>query len=171
MRIGRGNRFLESKVKTIAELKKSISLLKKRGKRVVFTNGCFDLLHYGHVKYLQEARKKGDCLVVAVNSDASVKRIKGKGRPLVGQEDRLKTIAGLESVDYVTMFDQDTPLKVIGLIKPDILVKGSDWKKADIVGRDCVLGYGGKVVTVKLLDGRSTTNLIKKIARTSKSDF
>ena len=138
---------------------------------MVFTNGCFDLLHYGHVRYLEEAKQKGDCLVVAINSDSSVKRIKGARRPLVGQKDRLRIIAGLESVDYVTLFHEDTPLKVISLVKPHILVKGSDWDKSDIVGKDVVLGYGGKVMTVRLVKGRSTRNLIKKIARTSKGSF
>lgn len=137
---------------------------------MVFTNGCFDLLHYGHVKYLEDARRKGDCLIVAINSDASVRRIKGKGRPLVSQEDRLRTVAGLESVDYVTLFHEDTPLKIIRLVKPHILVKGSDWQRRDIAGKDIVLGCGGKVMTVKLIQGRSTTNLIKKIARTEKSN-
>ena len=137
---------------------------------MVFTNGCFDLLHYGHVKYLEEARGKGDCLIVAINSDASVRRLKGKGRPLVSQVDRLRTVAGLESVDYVTLFHEETPLKIINLVKPHILVKGSDWESCDIVGKDIVLGCGGKVMTVKLIKGRSTTNLIKKIARTEKSN-
>jgi D-beta-D-heptose 7-phosphate kinase/D-beta-D-heptose 1-phosphate adenosyltransferase len=171
MRTGRGNRLLEKKIKSPAELKKLSALLKKRGKTIVFTNGCFDLLHYGHVKYLEEAKKNGDCLIVAVNSDASVKRIKGWGRPLVGQEDRIRTVAGLESVDYVAVFDEDTPLKIISLVRPHILVKGSDWQKGDIVGRDIVLSYGGKVATVKLIKGRSTTNLIRKIARTNKSNL
>ncbi len=165
MRTGRTNRFLAEKVKSPAALKTIVSLLRKRGGTVVFTNGCFDLLHYGHVKYLEEAKRKGDVLIVAINSDSSVRRIKGKNRPLVGQEDRLRTVAGLESVDYVTLFHEDTPLKIISLVKPHILVKGSDWNKADIVGKDFVLGYGGKVMTIKLVDGRSTTNLIKKIAR------
>jgi rfaE bifunctional protein nucleotidyltransferase chain/domain len=170
MRIGRANRLLERKVKNPSELRRIVSLLKKKRKTIVFTNGCFDLLHYGHVKYLEEARNKGDLLVVAINSDASVRRIKGRGRPLVSQGDRLRIIAGLESVDYVTLFNENTPLKIIELIKPHILVKGSDWKRCDIVGRDIVLAYGGKVVTVKLIKGRATTNLIKKIVRTRKSN-
>ena len=170
MRIGRADRLLEQKIKSPAALKRALSLLKKSGKTIVFTNGCFDLLHYGHVKYLEEARKKGDLLVVAINSDTSVRRIKGKGRPLVSQADRLRVIAALESVDYVTVFGEDTPLRIIKLVKPHILVKGSDWNRADIVGRDIVCGYGGKVITIKLMKGRSTTNLIKKIVRTAKSN-
>jgi len=169
MRTRRANRLLEQKIKSPAALKRAVSLLKKSGKTVVFTNGCFDLLHYGHVKYLEVARKNGDLLVVAINSDASVRRIKGRGRPLVSQTDRIRIIAGLESVDYVTVFAEDTPLRIIKLLKPDILVKGSDWNKTSIVGRDIVSGYGGKVLTVKLMQGRSTTKLIKKIVQTAKS--
>lgn len=171
MRISRADRLLERKIKKLGELKRAVSFLKRRGKTIVFTNGCFDLLHYGHVQYLEEAKQKGDCLVVAVNSDSSVKRIKGPGRPLVGQEDRLRTIAALESVDFVTLFHQDTPLDIISLLKPHILVKGANWQKDEIVGKDVVLGYGGKVTTVKVIKGRSTTNLIKKIARANKSNF
>ncbi len=130
----------------------------------MFTNGCFDLLHYGHIRYLEAARKKGDILVVALNSDASIKRIKGKNRPIISQGDRLGTIAALEKVDYVTSFGEDTPLKLIKMLKPDFLVKGADWKKRDIVGADYVRGYGGRVDTIKLSRGRSTTEIIKKIA-------
>lgn len=154
-----------TKIKGIKELKKIISRLKSQGKRIVFTNGCFDILHYGHVKYLEKAKGLGDCLVVAVNSDASVKRLKGSHRPIVSQYDRMRIIAGLESVDYVVLFKEDTPLKIIKILKPDILVKGSDWNKKSIVGGDFVSSYGGRVVTIQLTKGRSTTNLIRKIAR------
>jgi D-beta-D-heptose 7-phosphate kinase/D-beta-D-heptose 1-phosphate adenosyltransferase len=157
-----------AKVKSLASLKKIISSLQKKGKKVVFTNGCFDILHYGHVMYLQAARKKGDCLVVAVNSDASVKRIKGAKRPLVGEIDRANIIAALESVDFVLIFHQDTPLEVIKNLKPDILVKGADWKDKIIVGAEIVKKNNGKVVTIKLAGGRSTTNIIKKIIETCK---
>lgn len=154
-----------TKIKGIKELKKIISRLKSQGKRIVFTNGCFDILHYGHVKYLEKTKGLGDCLVVAVNSDASVKRLKGSHRPIVSQYDRMRIIAGLESVDYVVLFKEDTPLKIIKILKPDILVKGSDWNKKSIVGGDFVSSYGGRVVTIQLTKGRSTTNLIRKIAR------
>ena len=154
-----------TKIKSLGELKKIIPALRSRGKRIVFTNGCFDILHYGHTKYLEDAKEKGDILVVAVNSDASVKRLKGKRRPVVGEKDRLKVVAALESVDYVLLFKEDTPLKVISALKPDILVKGADWKKNSIVGSDIVSGRGGKVTRIKLAPGRSTTNLIKKIAK------
>jgi D-beta-D-heptose 7-phosphate kinase / D-beta-D-heptose 1-phosphate adenosyltransferase len=157
-------RKLESKIKSLKELSRITTGLKKSGKRVVFTNGCFDILHYGHVKYLEDAKAKGDVLVVAVNSDASIKRIKGNSRPIVKERDRIRTIAALESVDYALTFEEDTPLKTITALKPAILVKGSDWKNKGIVGKEFILRLGGKVATVKLLPGRSTTKLIKKIA-------
>lgn len=167
MRTDRRRRLLNSKIKTAKELRRIISTLKKQGKRVVFTNGCFDLLHYGHAKYLQDAKSKGDILVVALNSDASVKKIKGKMRPIVNEKDRLRLIAALESVDYVTSFSENTPLKTIKSIKPDVLIKGADWPKKNIVGADFVSGLGGHVATIKLIKGRSTTGLIKKIAQSS----
>lgn len=157
--------MINSKIKNPARLKKIIARLKNQGKSIVFTNGCFDLLHYGHVKYLERAKAKGDILVVAVNSDASVRRIKGGRRPITNEKDRLRIIAALESVDYAVLFKEDTPFQTIKLLKPDIIVKGADWDEDDIVGRDFVLCYGGKVATVKLVKGHSTTNLINKIAK------
>lgn len=151
------------KIKSPKELQKIILRLKSKGKKIVFTNGCFDLLHYGHVKYLGDAKRKGDVLIVGVNSDSSIKRIKGKSRPLIHETDRLRIIAALESVDYVVCFKEDTPINLIKLLKPDILVKGSDWKKSNIVGSGFVLNYGGEVSTIKLAKGRSTTLLIRKI--------
>jgi D-beta-D-heptose 7-phosphate kinase/D-beta-D-heptose 1-phosphate adenosyltransferase len=165
MRTGRRGRFLKEKIKNLNALKKIILTLKRKGKKIVFTNGCFDLLHYGHVKYLEDAKRKGDILVVAINSDASVRKLKGKNRPIVNQKDRLGLIAALESVDYVVSFNEDTPLKVIKELKPDMLVKGADWDRKQIVGSEFVLNYGGNVSTIKLIEGRSTTNLIKKIAK------
>jgi len=156
-----------AKIKNLRELRKEISRLKAKGKRVAFTNGCFDLLHYGHVKYLEDAKRKGDILVVAINQDASIRRIKGDKRPIVNEQDRARIVAALESVDYVTLFKEDTPLKVIKLLKPDILVKGADWNKDNIVGADVVLSYGGRVATIKLVKGRSTSGLIEKIAKIS----
>ena len=134
---GRGS-LLATKIKNAAELKKIASGLKAKGKKIVFTNGCFDLLHYGHVKYLEDAKKKGDILIVGLNSDASVKRIKGGNRPILTQKDRIRVVAGLESVDYAVLFKEDTPLKLIKSIKPDILAKGADWNKKTIVGADFV---------------------------------
>ncbi|MFH0913174.1 MAG: D-glycero-beta-D-manno-heptose 1-phosphate adenylyltransferase [Candidatus Omnitrophota bacterium] len=156
--------LLENKIKNLNTLKKVLSSLKSKGKKIVFTNGCFDILHYGHVKYLQEAKQKGDILVVAVNSDASVKKIKGSKRPIVNEKDRLSTIAALESVDYAVLFDEDTPISIIKFLKPDLLIKGADWDKNAIVGSDIVRSYGGRVNTIKLIKNRSTTALIKKIA-------
>ena len=156
---------MEKKIKNLTQLKRIVSSLKAKGRRVVFTNGCFDLLHYGHVKYLQDAKKRGDILVVGVNSDASVRKIKGRKRPVIGQNDRLRIIAALESVDYVILFKEETPLKLIKALKPDILVKGADWNKKHIVGRDIVLSHGGRVCNIKFVKGRSSTSLIKKIAK------
>ncbi len=158
-------RLLEKKIQNLRKLKNLILCLKAQRKKIVFTNGCFDLLHYGHVKYLQDAKKKGDILVVGINSDISVKRIKGKPRPVVNEKDRLRLVAALESVDYIVLFKEDTPLKIIKFIKPDVLIKGADWNKNNIVGRDFVLSYGGRVSTIKFVKGYSTTNLIKKIAK------
>jgi D-beta-D-heptose 7-phosphate kinase/D-beta-D-heptose 1-phosphate adenosyltransferase len=157
--------LLENKIKKVPALKKIIVRLRKNGKKIVFTNGCFDILHYGHVKYLQDAKREGDILVVAINSDASARSIKGKKRPVVAENDRLRIIAALASVDYVVLFNADTPLEIIKQIKPDILIKGADWKKNNIVGADFVARQGGQVFTIPLVNNRSTTNLIKKIAQ------
>jgi rfaE bifunctional protein nucleotidyltransferase chain/domain len=157
--------LLKHKIRSLPSLRKIIGQLRKRGKRIVFTNGCFDLLHLGHVNYLQDARNKGDILVVAVNSDVSIRKIKGKNRPIMDEKNRLGVVSALQSVDYVVSFKEDTPLEAIRSIKPDILIKGADWDKKDIVGRDFVLSYGGKVMTIKLSKGYSTTGIIKKIAK------
>ncbi len=154
-----------NKIKSPAVLKKIIRRLKNRGRKIVFTNGCFDILHYGHARYLQEAKSRGDTLVVGVNSDSSVRRIKGAGRPVVKMRDRMGLLAALEPVDYVTPFSQETPLELIKLLIPDVLVKGADWGKKNIVGGNFVKSHGGKVITVKLAKGRSTTNLISRIAK------
>ncbi len=156
---------LERKIKSHHQLKNIIASLKSKKKKIAFTNGCFDILHYGHVKYLQDASKLADVLVVAVNSDASIRKIKGGKRPIINQKDRLRIIAALESTGFVTIFNDDTPLKIIKLIKPDILVKGADWNKSNIVGADFIAQYGAKVVTIKLAPGRSTTNLINTIVK------
>lgn len=135
-------------------------------KQVVFTNGCFDLLHIGHVRYLQEARKQGDLLVVGLNSDASVKRLKGPQRPIQNESDRAEILAALACVDYVIIFNEDTPLELIKAIMPQVLVKGGDWKPETIVGSDVVLAAGGKVLSLNFVDGRSTTSIINKIEQT-----
>jgi len=155
-----------TKIKKLPALKNISDKLKAKGKKCVFTNGCFDLLHYGHVMYLEKAKSKGDFLIVGINSDSSVKRIKGDKRPVVNETDRAKVIGALESVDYVVLFQEDTPYETIKTLKPDILIKGADWKKNNIVGADLVKSYGGKILTIKLAKGRSTSSLIRKIAET-----
>ena len=140
-----------------------VSRLQKDGKKVVFTNGVFDIIHRGHIEYLNRAKALGDVLVVAVNSDASVKRIKGELRPVVGESDRAFVVSNLKCVDYVCVFGEDTPYETIKLLQPDVLVKGADWKVEDVVGKDIVEARGGKVITIEYLNGRSTTNIIKKI--------
>ncbi len=144
------------------ELSKICPSLQKT-KQIVFTNGCFDLLHVGHIRYLKEAKKQGDILIVGVNTDASVKRIKGPQRPIQIEQDRAEILAALECVDFVTLFDEDTPLNLIKELKPQVLVKGGDWRPEQIVGSDVVLAAGGKVLSLNFVDGRSTTNIIKQI--------
>ncbi|PID28382.1 MAG: D-glycero-beta-D-manno-heptose 1-phosphate adenylyltransferase [Candidatus Cloacimonadota bacterium] len=145
------------------KLREKIEECVEKGQRIVFTNGCFDILHFGHVSYLEKAKSEGDCLVVGVNSDSSVKRLKGENRPVNHEDDRTAVLAALESVSYVIIFKEDTPIDLIKLIKPDVLVKGGDWKPEEIVGSDFVSACGGKVKTIKFEDGRSTTNVIERI--------
>lgn len=133
------------------------------GEKVVFTNGCFDILHAGHVRYLAAARHLGDRLVVGLNTDASVKRLKGPKRPVAPEQDRAEVLSALASVDAVTLFDDDTPEALIGMLLPDILVKGADWPVEKIAGAKSVIGHGGSVLTVPLLEGRSTTGIIETI--------
>ena len=137
--------------------------LKKRGKKIVFTNGCFDLLHRGHVEYLNTAKKQGDVLIVGINSDRSVKALKGPDRPLVGEEDRAFIIGQLKAVDATILFDEDTPHRLIDDVRPQVLVKGGDYTPAQVVGKDIVEKYGGRVVIVPLTPGKSTTGLLQKI--------
>ena len=144
-------------------LAEQLSSLHREGKRIVFTNGCFDLLHPGHIHTLTEAKALGDVLVVAINSDASVKRLKGERRPILNQEERAVLLSALSVVDYVTTFAEDTPLEVIRLLLPDVLVKGGDWGADAIVGRDVVEANGGKVVLVPYQAGFSTTDLIERV--------
>jgi rfaE bifunctional protein nucleotidyltransferase chain/domain len=150
-------------VKSIKELVGIRNNLKKEKKIVVFTNGCFDILHAGHVDYIEKAKEKGDVLIVAVNSDASMKRIKGELRPVVPQNERAFIISNLKPVDYVVIFEEDTPYEIIKQLVPDILVKGEDWSIENIVGRDVVESNGGKVVTIKFVNNQSTTNIIKTV--------
>lgn len=157
--------MIENKIKKADELKSILLKLKEKRKKIVFTNGCFDLIHYGHVKYLEDAKKNGDILVVAVNSDKSVKKIKGDKRPIVNQESRIRVIASLESVDYAVLFDEETPYELIKFLLPDILVKGGDWTKEKIAGSDVVARSGGEVKTIPFIDGFSSTSLIDKIKK------
>jgi rfaE bifunctional protein nucleotidyltransferase chain/domain len=138
---------------------------KKSGKKVVFTNGCFDLLHAGHVDYLCKAKELGDILVVALNSDESIRRIKGNSRPIVTFEERAFVMANLKPVDYVTMFDEDTPYELIKTIVPDYLVKGADWSDENIVGRDVVVNAGGEIKRIEFVVEQSTSNIIKTIVK------
>lgn len=131
-------------------------------KKIVFTNGCFDLLHVGHVRYLKQAKALGDVLVVALNTDASVQKLKGPTRPVQKEEDRAEILAALGCVDHTFLFSEETPEKVIRKIKPDFLVKGGDWAVSQIVGSEVVLSYGGKVLSLPFVDGKSTTSLIAK---------
>jgi D-beta-D-heptose 7-phosphate kinase/D-beta-D-heptose 1-phosphate adenosyltransferase len=160
---GREHRDSDTKIKNLDVLAAIIAEERKKGKRVVFTNGCFDLLHAGHVKYLQKARTFGDLLVLGLNSDASVRRLKGDRRPLICEEERAHLLAALDCIDYLVIFDEDTPLRVITSLKPLVLVKGGDYTPDGVVGKDVVESYGGRVELVEFVDGRSTTNIIDKI--------
>jgi len=137
--------------------------LQNRGKKVVFTNGVFDLLHLGHVTYLREARQQGDLLVVGLNSDASVRRIKGPLKPLLPLEERAEMLLALDCVDYVTYFEGDNPYNLVNILKPAVLVKGGDWAVDKIIGGDLVQSWGGKVMNIPVVEGRSTTNLIEMV--------
>jgi D-glycero-beta-D-manno-heptose 1-phosphate adenylyltransferase len=139
--------------------------LRREGKRMVFTNGCFDLLHPGHVSYLNQARTLGDALVVALNSDRWVRELKGEGRPILNQQERAEVIAALEAVDYVTIFDEETPRALIAAVLPDVLVKGGDWALAEIVGREEVEAAGGRVLSLPYIEGSSTTDIIERIKK------
>jgi len=154
---------LMGKIVSQEELVQAAALEKRGGRRVVFTNGCFDLLHPGHVRCLAEARKLGDVLIVAVNSDSSVRGNKGAERPLVPQQDRAEVIAALASVDYVTIFDEPTPRELIARVLPSVLVKGADWALDQVAGREEVEAAGGQVLSIPLVQGYSTTRLIEKI--------
>jgi D-beta-D-heptose 7-phosphate kinase/D-beta-D-heptose 1-phosphate adenosyltransferase len=153
----------DSKIKNLDTLTAIIATEKGRGKTVVFTNGCFDLLHAGHVKYLQKARNLGDLLIMGLNSDASVRRLKGDKRPLIDEEERAHLLAALNCIDYVVLFDQDTPLELITALKPHILVKGGDYTPESVVGKEVVESYGGRVELITFVDGKSTTNIIERI--------
>jgi len=160
--------LMDSKILSREMMAETVRRLKKQGRKVVFTNGCFDILHAGHVRYLREAKGMGDVLVVGLNSDESVRRLKGEGRPFVPEMDRAELLAALEMVDYITIFDEDTPAELISRLVPDVLVKGGDYRPNDVAGREIVESSGGKVAIVPLFEGRSTTSLIARIKGRSK---
>ncbi|MFN4226987.1 MAG: D-glycero-beta-D-manno-heptose 1-phosphate adenylyltransferase [Candidatus Ratteibacteria bacterium] len=151
------------KIKSIEEIEKISSNLRKEGKTIVFTNGCFDILHPGHIKVLKKAKSIGDILIVGLNSDKSIRMIKGKKRPIIDQKGRCEILSSLSMVDYIVIFEEKTPEKLIKAILPNFIVKGADYKKEEVVGKDIIERYGGKIVIVPLYKKYSTTNLIKKI--------
>lgn len=155
---------MTDKVKAGQALARALRALRRRGKKIVFTNGCFDILHVGHVDYLERARRLGDALVVGLNSDGSVRRLKGPARPLNRAVDRARVLGALACVDLVTVFGEDTPERLIAEVRPDVLTKGGDWKTKDIVGAGFVKARGGRVVSLPFVKGYSTTGLVRKIA-------
>jgi D-beta-D-heptose 7-phosphate kinase/D-beta-D-heptose 1-phosphate adenosyltransferase len=153
------------KILSIDQLRSERERLRRLGNRVVFTNGCFDLIHPGHIRYLQEARRLGDALIVALNSDRSVRELKGEKRPILDQNERAEVMAALNCVEYVTIFEEPTPREIIAALLPDVLVKGGDWDLDRIVGRDEVEAAGGEVLSLPFIEGCSTTDLIERIVR------
>ena len=157
--------FIKSKIiwKPDEQLQRLAAIWKFQHKKIVFTNGCFDILHRGHIEYLAKAAGHGDYLIVGLNSDSSVRKIKGKGRPIFDQETRALILASLHFVHRVVMFEQDTPYELIQILKPNVLIKGGDYKPTEIVGYDIVKANGGKVTTIEFTDGFSTTSIIEKL--------
>jgi len=150
------------KVLNSTQLDQFVQATKEKNKKIVFTNGCFDLLHIGHVRYLEQAKSRGDILIVGINTDASVQKLKGPTRPIQNENDRAEILASLKSVDHTVLFGEETPIDLIKQIKPDVLVKGGDWAIQQIVGWDFVQSYGGQVESLQFIDGRSTTQIIAK---------
>ena len=150
-------------MESVSELKLICKRLKSEGKKIVFTNGCFDLVHAGHIDYLSKAKAMGDVLIVGLNSDDSVTRLKGEKRPILNEHERAFVLSNIKPVDYVILFNEDTPQKLIEELLPDILVKGEDWAIEDIVGADAVLANGGKVKNIKFVNNQSTSKIIEKI--------
>lgn len=159
---------IRRKIVSLPALKQRVKRSRQQGQKIAFTNGCFDILHYGHVMYLQKAKKRGRVLVVGLNSDASVKKIKGSGRPVNRQDHRAAVLAALGCVDYVTLFEEETPEKLIAAVRPDILIKGADYKNQKVVGSDIVKANGGKVELIEYIPGVSTTGVIGKINKRGK---
>ncbi len=145
------------------DLKTEIVVAKNAGKKIIFTNGCFDIIHAGHTSYLAEAKALGDVLIVAVNSDSSVRGIKGEKRPLVPEDERAEVVAALGCVDFVVIFEEPDPQALVDLLRPDVLVKGGDWREEDVIGRESVASWGGKVAIIPHKKGLSTTNIVERI--------
>ncbi|ADU64848.1 rfaE bifunctional protein [Desulfurispirillum indicum S5] len=156
------------KIKSLPELLPQVEQLRRQGKKILFTNGCFDLLHHGHITYLQDARKQGDVLILGLNSDASIRRLKGPSRPIIGQHERAVVLAALEAIDYVVIFDEDTPLELIAAIQPQGLIKGGDYRPEQVVGREIVEAGGGEVIIIPFVEGSSTTGIIERILANQK---
>jgi len=159
------SKAIQNKILKLTTLKRKISQLRKEGKTIAWTNGCFDILHLGHVSYLQAAKKKDRVLIIGLNSDKSVRKIKGAKRPIVPEDERAGVLAALSCIDYITLFDDATPQKVIEILKPDILIKGADWKGKAVAGSDVIKSYGGKIEYIKFIDRCSSTNIIEKILK------
>jgi D-beta-D-heptose 7-phosphate kinase/D-beta-D-heptose 1-phosphate adenosyltransferase len=159
-----------SKVASLKELVEAVREHRRRGRRIALTNGCFDLLHVGHVTYLQAARRRGDVLIVAINSDRSVRAIKGPQRPVIAQHDRAAMLAALACVDYVLVFDEPTPHALLAALQPDVLVKGGDYALDQVVGREVVESYGGEVCVTGHLPGVSTTRILERLIRSASPD-
>ena len=155
----------KNKVKSLSELKEIVDSLKKHEKKIGFTNGCFDLIHVGHIKYLRDAKKLADVLIVAINSDKSIKTLKGSKRPLFPQDERAEILSAFEFIDYVVIFDELDPEKTISTLLPDVLVKGGDYKINEIIGRNTVTSHGGKVVIIPEVNGKSTSEIINRVVK------
>lgn len=157
----------QGKIKTLGELRAVRSRLKKEGKAVVFTNGCFDILHKGHIRLFRRAKALGDVLIVALNTDRSIRMLKGPSRPIFPLAERLEVLAAVADIDYLTSFNEETPQKIIAALLPDVLVKGGDWKPDQVVGRPEVEAAGGRVVIIPFLKGRSSSSIVQKIQRSA----
>jgi len=157
---------LEQKETRNSQIIQDLRLASSLGSRIVFTNGCFDILHVGHIRYLSEAKALGDVLVVGVNSDSSVRRLKGELRPIVPEVERVELLESLRCVDHALVFEEDTPLNLIEAVRPDVLVKGGDWPVEKIVGHEFVATYGGKTLSLPFVEGASTTSIVEKILQT-----
>lgn len=166
----RRNRRADGKILPRDDLVPLLDPLRAAGKKIVFTNGCFDLLHAGHVKYLQQARNLGDLLVLGLNSDASIRRLKGPKRPLLEESERAQILAALDCIDYLAIFEEDTPLELLQVVQPDVLVKGGDYSADEVVGKELVESYGGRVELIRFVDGKSTTNIIDKVLSRYRDD-